>query len=412
MNKLYVYFENILLGEVWLDEKSRFCFKYDKDYLKLDKAFPLSIQLPLREEVYLDDFSRSFFSNLLPEGDIRTYLARMLQISERNDMLLLDAIGGECAGAISIVNKNYKYNGKFSYKKLDESRLKEMLKTDKKIPLLAHNTDLRLSLAGAQDKIPVYFDGESVYLTKNNSPSSHILKPDNKYFPNLVINEYFCMSLAKFLKLPVSDVQIIRTEDKAGLLIKRYDRKQNDLDKLYRIHQEDFCQALGYLSSYKYENEGGPKLIDCFNLIKKYSFQPLLDKNNLINWVIFNYIIGNADAHAKNISILYELHKPCLAPFYDLNSTLVYPELMKKLAMKIGGENRFDFIQKRHWERFADEIEVKKTFILERLKNVSEKIQIAIPILKQEIFKGNPKSEIVSNIISIIDRHLKRIANL
>lgn len=157
-------------------------------------------------------------------------------------------------------------------------------------------------------------------------------------------------------------------------LVKRYDRVQDQDGKVFRLHQEDFCQTLGLLPVQKYESEGGPFLAQCFNLIKEVSIQPAVDQKSLIRWIAYNLLIGNADCHAKNLSILYTANGPLLAPFYDLISTRVYPEISGRLAMKIGGENRLNWIQHRLWERFGAEIVIKPRLITRLIEEMSTRI--------------------------------------
>ncbi|MEZ4526278.1 MAG: HipA domain-containing protein [Desulfobacterales bacterium] len=164
-----------------------------------------------------------------------------------------------------------------------------------------------------------------------------MVKPQNQYFKNMVQNEAFCMMLAKAAGLSVPSVFIHKGTRNALYIIERYDRIRHADGSVSRRHQEDFCQAMGPLSHQKYQSEGGPALADCFDLIRKNSAQPLIDRKRLMEWVIFNFLIGNADAHAKDISLLFHGSKVSPAPFYDLISTLVYPDLVPKMSMKIGG---------------------------------------------------------------------------
>ena len=166
--------------------------------------------------------------------------------------------------------------------------------------------------------------------------------------------------------------------------MERYDRKRDPGGGVLRLHQEDFCQALGILPDQKYESEGGPKLSQCFLLLRDYSTRPAADQRSLLSWVIFNAFIGNADAHAKNLAILYDEKGPRLAPFYDLLCTQVYPDLAEKYAMKIGGENRPDWLQLRHWERLADELSLKKRFVLDMIQRMTGTIIIEAEKLAED----------------------------
>ncbi len=184
-------------------------------------------------------------------------------------------------------------------------------------------------------------------------PSSHILKPNMPDHEDTVINEAFCMRLAANMGLSVPKVEIRFLDHLQVYIIERYDREIADQGNLVRIHQEDFCQALGVPPDAKYEKEGGPGLAQCFALIRTYSTQPAADVKKLLAWVAFNYLIGNADAHAKNISLLLPEEGPRLAPFYDLMCTAVYPALTDRMAMSVGGKGDPKWIIARYWEQFA-----------------------------------------------------------
>ncbi len=181
------------------------------------------------------------------------------------------------------------------------------------------------------------------------------------------------MRLASAIGLPAADVSMIAIGGDPVLVCGRYDRFYQD-GKLVRVHQEDFCQALGYSYDQKYESEGGPGIKECFDLLERYGSEPLVDKMNLLRWIIFNWKIGNADAHAKNISILYRDRGIRLAPFYDLMSTAEYPSLASRMAMKVGGENRPDWIKGRHWQRMAQEVGIKASLVEEEFLRIIQAI--------------------------------------
>jgi serine/threonine-protein kinase HipA len=406
--KLNVFWDTRLVGQIWLDKKQNLIFQYDKDYFDREDAHPLSLRLPLREDPYGEDAARPFFSNLLPEGDIRDLISKVVHVSRNNDFALLREIGGECAGAISILPEGHTPLDSGSYQEISRTDLEDMLEERTKKPLLVSRKELRLSLAGAQDKLPVYISGDKLYLPTENAPSSHILKPQIKGFADTVHNEAFCMMLAKKIFTPSSripGVSIWRGErgpENDALIIERYDRKTLDDGRIQRIHQEDFCQALGYLANRKYENEGGPGLQEGFALLSRFSTQPLVDRLHLLKWVIYDFIIGNNDAHAKNLAILFLDGKPILAPFYDLICTQVYPELSEKMAMKIGGEIRHKYVYMRHWERFSHEIDVKAKVVIELLKEYSISVPNEAEILAEKFARQYGGEGIVDNVVNVI----------
>lgn len=403
-SKLNVYFRDELAGSLCLDERRRFVFQYNPEWL--EKAnFPLSLSLPLRPEPYPNDEARPFFVNLLPEGEIRALIARRFQISEKNAFDLLEKIGGECAGAVSILPLGSKPVDSSGYKELNNEDFERVLSELPKQPLLAGEKGIRLSLAGAQNKLPVFIEDGKFYIATGNSPSTHILKPPIPRIDDSVYNEAFCMAMARKMQLPVANTSVW-TDKENVLVVERYDRCRERDGTVMRIHQEDFCQALGILPEQKYESEGGPSLEQCFNLIKKHIIRPAPDQLALLKWVIFNFLIGNADAHAKNISILFTDKGPRLAPFYDLISTQIYEDLNERFAMKIGGENRPGYIFIRHWDRFADSVSLKQGYVRRVVLEMAEQIVPAAEAISADL-KGKQKSSITGVILDLIRRRAK-----
>jgi serine/threonine-protein kinase HipA len=225
-------------------------------------------------------------------------------------------------------------------------------------------------------------------------------------------NEHFCMRLADALGLPVPATLILRKPESL-YLVARYDRARAPDGRLTRIHQIDFCQALNLPSQKKYEHEGGPSLALCFEVIRKFSSQPAKDRLNLISWSIFNYLIGNADAHAKNLSLLITREGVALAPFYDLVSTAAYRELTEKLALKIGGENRPDWIKKRHWEGLAEISGANPRIVRQQIEKLAGTIVDEARDTAGALGLEKDESKVVEKILAVIaDRaaHLARAA--
>jgi serine/threonine-protein kinase HipA len=400
---LDVYFRDRLVGRLRLDEQRRFAFQYETEWIEDLHAIPMSISLPLRLEPYAADLARPFFANLLPEGEIRRLITRRFGVSERNDYALLEKIGGECAGAFSILPQGLRPAESPGYMALDEDELHKIIAELPRKPLLAGEEGVRLSLAGAQNKLPVYMESGKVFIARGNSPSTHIIKLPIPGFEETVENEAFCMALAGKTGLPVPGV-FIRENMDILLVVERYDRRREPDGKVARLHQEDFCQALGILPDQKYESEGGPSLQQCFTLIRESSIRPAADQKSLLSWVIFNTIIGNADAHAKNLAILYTARGPQLAPFYDLLSTQIYPELSEKYAMKIGGENRADWLQLRHWEKLADALSLKKRFVLKTVRDTAAMIISNAETIAEDFHKSHEDVKIIAKILTLIKK--------
>jgi serine/threonine-protein kinase HipA len=409
-NELNVYLRGDKVGQLWLDAGRRFVFAYDADWLAGATAVPLSLRLPLRPEPYENEHARPFFANLLPESELRRVIARKLGLSEQNDFALLEAVGGECAGAVSLLPDNTQPTGEGSYRTLSDDELNDLVDELPKRPMLAGEAGIRLSLAGAQNKLPVHFDGQRVSVPQGDAASSHILKPPIVHYPHTVENEYFCMCLAQPVGLSVPGVTLLHKRSSL-YLVERYDRKHTKQNGIERVHQEDFCQALGIAPDQKYEKEGGPSLQQCFTLLREQSVLPVADVRSLLDWVIFNYLIGNADAHGKNISLLLTRDGPHLAPFYDLMCTAIYPELTDRLAMKIGGEDRPDWLIERRWQAFSEEIGIAYKLVRQRLVYLKEAVLDAATQLMHEEHIKNNQCEVYDRIIAIIRRRSIKITN-
>jgi serine/threonine-protein kinase HipA len=273
-------------------------------------------------------------------------------------------------------------------------------------PMLAGRDGVRLSLAGAQDKLPVVFDGQRIGLPKGAQPSTHILKPAIASVEDSVLNEGFCLSLAQAMGLPTAQAQIFVVQGLQVLLVARYDRRVGVDGQPMRIHQEDFCQALGVVPEMKYQNEGGPDLKACFDLLRKATRPSAPQVLRLLDAVVFNALIGNHDAHAKNFSLLYAGQSknvaPTLAPLYDMLCTAVYEHLTPKMAMKLGSKYKFTEVQARHWEQFAQAAGLSKAQTKKRVLQIAQQLPaIARSLQATQPFAGRP---IIAKMIELMDQ--------
>lgn len=401
MNSLYVFYQKILVGQITKTHAKQMSFEYDQAWLNHPQAFALSISLPLTSETF--DHSETFFANVLPEGEVRGALCKNLGLSEKNDFGLLAEIGGEVAGAISVYDSPKLPTYESRQVDLNQSELAAILEQVTATPFRPLNGELRLSLSGAQNKLPIIKSDEPqghgfALPLSPDIATTHIIKLENPHFKDLVLNEFSCMSLAKAVGLNVADVSLLPLADKTHLLVTRYDRENGQ-----RLHQEDFCQALAIDAENKYESEGGPSLEKCAGLIRSYSYKPAADILQLVRWILFNVLIGNCDAHGKNIAFLYRA-KCELAPFYDLLSTQCYVGLSDKMSMKIGDENRLDWLQKRHFERFAEAIGVK--FLL--IEKEFNKLVKAIELCDQSIAIYPPLKKVLTANIARLTKRLNQ----
>ena len=369
---LHVYLGEEWVGQLEQDDSGALSFCYQDSWLDASHRVALSQSLPLRKEPFNRRECRPYFAGLLPEEESRKLIAKRFGVSERNDFALLAEIGAECAGAVSLLPSDDDLEVEVgSYHEMSLEELGQRFQQLPKRPLLAGEKGVRLSLAGAQGKLAVMIDEGRYFLPQNGAPSTHIIKPESSYFEGLAQNEFFCMKLAKKIGLTVAEVELGQVAQTSFLQIERYDRILDESKRRRRLHQEDFCQALAIPPELKYQQEGGPNLKKCFALLREASSVPGLDILALFDAVVFNYLIGNSDAHGKNFSLLRSASGEIrLTPLYDLVCTQIYPGLSSELAMKIGKERRPERIQSRNWLKFFEEAEVGKALAVRRLKDL------------------------------------------
>ncbi|OYY74455.1 MAG: toxin HipA [Gammaproteobacteria bacterium 28-57-27] len=399
--------------------EGRLSFCYAQAWLAKPNAVALSTSLPLQAEPFDDHKTRPFFAGLLPEGQMRRLIAQQFQVSRQNDFALLDHIGGECAGAVTFLEPEQVLPAptqRDDVQWLSDEDVVAILDELPRRPMLAGNVGLRLSLAGAQDKLPVIFDGGRLGLPRNGTPSSHILKPAIHAVEDSVINEGFCMALAEAMQLKPAKSKIHAVLHRTFLLVERYDRIVDAQGKRLRLHQEDFCQALAVVPEMKYQNEGGPNLAQCFELVRRVTRPSAPQILRLLDYVIFNALIGNHDAHAKNFSLLYTGETPVLAPLYDTLSTAVYPTLTSKMAMKIGSKYKFSEIQLRHWDQFAESTGLAKAQTKRRILELAKNLPPTARKLQSDSGRGFGNNAVVERIIALIEQRcaltIRRLSNL
>ncbi|MCY3996541.1 MAG: type II toxin-antitoxin system HipA family toxin [Rhodobacter sp.] len=377
-DRLIIWWNDDVVGQLTLNQYGEPEFSYAPNWLAKPGARAVSVSLPLRPEPFDRRATLPFFEGLLPEATQRTTMARALGVSERNEFRLLEEIGREVAGAIEIWPEGTGPAAAGSTKPpraLSEDDLAALIDRLPTRPMLAGGEDgLRLSLAGAQSKLPVVLTVEGIALPALGQPTTHILKQEIARFEGTTENEAFCMRLARTIGLEAAGVEYRNAGGKRFLLIERYDRRAGEDGQIIRLHQEDLCQALGYTSARKYASDGGPVFRDCFDLVRRVTTRPAAETLKLLDAVLFNLVIGNADAHAKNFSLLYLPDGTNLAPLYDLLCTVAYPDLSPRFAMKIGGCRTLGEIRPAHLEKFARDIEIRAPFIRKRLGEIAEAI--------------------------------------
>ena len=365
MHKLLVYIEirgeQKLTGSITGDSYEDARFQYDKAYLSSSYGAPISISLPLQEKPFSALRTRRFFEGLLPEGFSRRAVANWMKADENDYLAILRVLGSECLGAIRIV-EDEENTPEPGYERLTMEQVRKLAAEgatkSTEILLKTH-----LSLTGATGKAGLYLDEktDTWYLPKGNAPSTHIVKQSHVRLSHIVLNEQLCMLTAKKLGIDVPYSFVINTgrgrDPEILSATRRYDRpfsgsrKIDGLPVPFRLHQEDFAQAMGIAAKDKYEKEDSGYLRRMFEMLRFHCTDPIAEQIRLWKTICYHFLIGNTDCHIKNYSFLYgeDLRRIRLAPVYDIVSTRVY-QMTNEMSFYIGGEldirkiNRASFV--------------------------------------------------------------------
>ena len=398
---LTVWWEGAVVGSLALDADGQMRFTYAEEWLAGEHSPALSCSLPKRREPFHRRRCRPFFEGLLPEGIQREAVAAVLGVSPDDEFGLLERLGGDVAGALTLwpeAETPPLHEAQEQTNALSDEGLVALLDSLPARPFLAGTEGrLRLSLAGAQSKMPVVLVGNQVGIPAPGQPTTHILKPAVDHFPATVENEAFAMRLAAGLGLSVAAVEPRSVAGRPYLVVERYDRRTGADGRVRRLHQEDFCQALGLLPHRKYAADGGPTAEHCFALVRRACSRPAVEVLKLLDAFIVQALIGNADAHAKNYSLLYRGATVELAPLYDVLSTVAYPELDRGFAMRIGGRRTLAELRAGDWDRFARTAGLGAPFVSRRVRELAERAlegadavaaALSLPGLSDEVLAG------------------------
>lgn len=377
--ELNVFWGDDQVGSLYSRPNGRVRFAYSPEWLA-GPALPISISLPCRPEAHDAAVSSNFFDNYIPEGDIKTELARSRHFSFHDIYMFLREFGKDMAGALTI-QEHQPACTHSNYEDITATLEDILAKRDVLSPVnLFVLLDANLSLAGAQDKLPVLYRDGRFFLSRGNAPTSHIIKPAHALFRDMPHNEHFCMTLAGKIGLDVQTVDIVRLGGTPVYMIKRFDRYEKN-DQIFRLHQEDFCQALSVPAIRKYEEQGGPGWADMAQVILENPFNDRGSAmNSLVDAAVYNFIIGNTDAHGKNFSILHDRQNGhlSLAPLYDICSVYPYGDIIKKqdrMAMSICRKRRMDKLDEDDWHDFAGIFYLSEDELAERITYLADAVE-------------------------------------
>ena len=373
--KLDVFLNDDLVGTI--HDTSPLAFEYASTWLARNYRLGIST-IPLQPGLNDAAVVEAAFENLLPEGELRHYLALRHKASTLFSMLL--EVAGDTAGGFIILPFGQTPAAPV-YEVSSWARLAARLGGASASAMDIKGSNARISLAGAQDKtsLAIFADGVP-RIPAGTAPSTHILKPDIRRLAKVwhsAANETIMMLTAAKCGLPAADV--FYEPKTSSCVVRRFDRIVREDGALERLIQYDFCQLSGTVSERKYEKEGGPGAAACAALIRQYSSQPAADLRHFVGWILFNLFTGNNDSHAKNLSLL---HSPGagtrLAPFYDLMCTRLYPGLSQEFAFAIGGETAPGSITQQHIAALAVQLNMRPAFIINQAVALAKKLPAAL----------------------------------
>lgn len=374
--RLDVFFGNTQVGSIF--DTSPLSFEYAAAWLSSAKPAALA-NIELRQGLNSSAAVLAFFENLLPEGELRSYIASAEKAS--SIFALLRQVAGDTVGGFVIMPAGQKVAAP-AYEPTSWEALGKILSQKSAAAIdLKSGDGVRISLAGAQDKalIAIFADGIP-QLPRGTSPSTHILKPDIKRLAKVwesAANESIVMLAAAACGLPTAEV--FYEPLTRACIVKRFDRVLRADGGLDRLVQYDFCQLSDLPSDKKYESEGGPGISDCVQLIRRHSTAPAADLKNFVSWLFFNLYTGNNDSHAKNLSMYEVLGQGMrLTPFYDLMCTRLYPGLSRNFAFAIGGETLPGNITHEHVQQMAKDMDMGAAYVLKLAGDVEKKIPAAM----------------------------------
>lgn len=379
------------MGLLELDRNQKMTFSYQKD-----ASHAISLSMPVKDKTFDDLNCRKFFRGLLPEN------AQMLEsMSQHAHCLVKDTFG-------LLQHYGKESNGALSFWDLRDVPLhpsKPFLPNHgtKHTPFDAKTSEYFGLFSGNEKKYPIRIVEQKLMMGEPGKGSTHFLKMSN---PNKVLNEYFCLKLAKALGIDCVTATLQPIAKELGLLVERFDRSINALHQMQFYHQEDFAQALGHSAIHKFEWDKGPGLKDCFGLLTK-AIVPAICRLQLARRVIFNYLIGNVCAHAKNISMLYQgTNKPMLAPLYSLTGT---HDDMQNMAMKIGSSYQIAQISINDWQLFCKETKYSFPILKQMLREIAQQI-VPLALEYREMLKMQ-KYDVkeIDQLIIAIKRRCERV---
>jgi serine/threonine-protein kinase HipA len=423
-HSLQVYGGQARIGEIRYDTRNdHFSFEYSQDWLDRPDAYPLSPAIPLEGDVPHSHTIKRFIENLLPEGRALDIASAHYNVTKNNIFALIRQLGQETAGALSFISDEQKQTEAHTSKReVTLEELAERIEKRNDIPFMVWDGKVRMSMAGYQDKLPLYKEREKLFLVEGALSSTHILKPEpiDERLPCLVANEHFCMTLAARMGLHVAPVSILRLPAPA-LLVQRFDRIRNQ-KSVTRLHMIDACQALDFPVAYKYERNlgNGPDvrhIRDGVGFQKLFSLQQaavskVKTLRAMTAWAIFQFMIGNSDAHGKNFSFFCRREGLEPTPFYDLVSVVQYDHILHEMAMAYGDEFELDKITPFALADFAHQTGLDRKYLSREMRRLAKLAIAQAPLVAGEPVYQGEEQALVKRIAAFVQGQGQRLLKL
>ncbi len=403
-----IFYESLPVAHLTFEGEWR--LDYDASWEERRSAFPVSLTMPLRSGPVAADRLLPWLANLLPETHL-TEISQRLKVSPQDIVGLLSHIGRDTAGALSIGEP--RKPGIHLQPVPNAAALERILDELPAKPFLVGERGVSMSLAGVQEKLPIFVDDDgAISIPVDGTPSTHILKPDTKRLAGSVENEAFCLALARACGLEAAEATIGMAGNRRYLLVKRYDRFTDPEGQIRRLHQEDLCQLTGHFPSQKYERSStgrGATLRLMFDAVS--DLVSPAERLKLLDAVIFNVLISNSDSHAKNYSILIGAGGSAkMAPLYDLMCAAVYRQVDHSLPQGIAGRFNAPDLRRADWQALADEVGLSVASTLRRVEELTECVSAACEDVagQTEARAGDP-ARVLEKIIHSIQKRRRRI---
>ncbi|MEJ1960585.1 MAG: HipA domain-containing protein [Gammaproteobacteria bacterium] len=399
--------------------EEQFSFDYDAAWRDAKDSYSISPHILLNGPSAPSSTVRRFVENLLPEGRALDIVSTTYQVSKNNIYGLIRELGQETAGALSFRSGDASGRPATLRREVTRAELAQRIAERAQVPFAVWDGRVRMSIAGYQDKLAVYTESDRLYLVEGELASTHILKPEplDERLHKLVANEHYCMKLAAHVGVSTAEVSILRLPTPV-LVVKRFDRSA-ERDSVRRLHIVDACQALNFPVAYKYERNFGSgrdvrdiregvSFSRTFSLAE-YTVEKAVTRQSLVRWALFQYLIGNADAHGKNVSFFCGPSGLSLTPAYDLVSVVQYPHVAHELAMAFGDEFSIEAVRPYDFAEFAQGTKTPRLLLAREMKRLAKIAGSAAVNLAESDTYSDDERAVVRKIAAFVEGQAKQL---